>query len=130
MKQFIRQLIGGTCQWFTLLAVGLMLIRLIVEGNGDGIIEITRFLLLLPCGLFWTAAGVVYRHTALAGWLRLLLHYLLTVLAFFLFLWLPTGTHTGVKNLLAIVFSSLIYAIVFAIVLLTRRRIRGIREED
>lgn len=34
------------------------------------------------------------------------------------------------KNLLAIVFFTLIYAAVFAVVLLTRKRVRGIREED
>lgn len=130
MKQLIKQIFSGTCLWFTLLAVGLMLIRLIADGNGDGIIEIPRFLLLLPCGLFLAAAGTVYRHTALAAWVRLLLHYLLSMLAFFLFLWLPAGGHTAVKNLLAIVFFSLIYVAVFAVVLLTRKRIRGIREED
>ncbi len=130
MKQLIKRIFSGTCLWFTLLAVGLMLIRLIADGNGDGIIEIPRFLLLLPCGLFLAAAGTVYRHTALAAWVRLLFHYLLSMLAFFLFLWLPAGGHTAVKNLLAIVFFSLIYVAVFAVVLLTRKRIRGIREED
>lgn len=130
MKQLIKQIFSGTCLWFTLLAVGLMLIRLIADGNGDGIIEIPRFLLLLPCGSFLAAAGTVYRHTALAAWVRLLFHYLLSMLAFFLFLWLPAGGHTAVKNLLAIVFFSLIYVAVFAVVLLTRKRIRGIREED
>lgn len=130
MKQLIKRIFSGTCLWFTLLAVGLMLIRLIADGNGDGIIEIPRFLLLLPCGLFLAAAGTVYRHTALAAWVRLLFHYLLSMLAFFLFLWLPAGGHTAVKNLLAIVFFSLIYVAVFAVVLLTRKRILGIREED
>ena len=100
MKQLIKRLFSGTCLWFTLLAVGLMLIRLIAEGSGDGIIEIPRFLLLLPCGLFLAAAGTIYRHTALAGWARLLLHYLFCMLAFFLFLWLPAGGRTAVKNLL------------------------------
>ena len=130
MKQLIKRLFSGTCLWFTLLAVGLMLIRLIAEGSGDGIIEIPRFLLLLPCGLFLAAAGTIYRNTALAGWARLLLHYLFCMLAFFLFLWLPAGGRTAVKNLLAILFFTLIYAAVFAVVLLTRKRIRGIREED
>lgn len=130
MKQLIKRIFSGTCLWFTLLAVSLMLIRLIADGDSDGILEIPRFLLLLPCGLFLAAAGTVYRHTALAAWVRLLLHYLLSMLAFFLFLWLPAGGHTAVKNLLAIVFFTLIYVAVFAVVLLTRKRIRGIREED
>ena len=130
MKQHIKRLLTGTCVNFTLLALSLMLIRAIADGLDGGIIEISRFLLLLPCGLFLAGAGTVYRHTQLAGWARLLLHYLLTTLAFFLFLWLPAGGHTGVKNLLAIAFFTVAYAIVFAVILLTRHRFRSIREED
>lgn len=130
MKQHIKRLFLGTCVNFTLLALSLMLIRAIATGLDGGIIEISRFLLLLPCGLFLAGAGTVYRHTALSGWLRLLLHYLLTTLAFFLFLWLPAGGHNGVKNLLAIAFFTVAYAIVFAGILLTRHRFRSIREED
>lgn len=129
-KQCIRKILTGTCVWFTLLAVGLMLIRTLTEGNFDGIIGIPRFLLLLPCGLFFSTAGVVYRHTSLPGWGRLSLHYLLTVLAFFLFLWLPGGTASGVRNLLAIAFASLLYAIVFGIVMLARHRFRSFKEEE
>ena len=130
MKQHIKRLFLGTCVNFTLLALSLMLIRAIATGLDGGIIEISRFLLLLPCGLFLAGAGTVYRHTALSGWLRLLLHYLLTTLAFFLFLWLPAGGHNGVKNLLAIAFFTVAYAIVFVGILLTRHRFRSIREED
>ena len=130
MKQLIKRLFSGTCLWFTLLAVGLMLIRLIAEGSGDGIIEIPRFLLLLPCGLFLSGAGLVRRQAALSGWLRLLLHYLLTTLAFFLFLWLPSGGHTAAKNLLAIAFFTLGYALIRGLIRLVCHRFRSIREED
>lgn len=130
MKQLLKHLALGTCVWFTLLALALMLIRAIVSGIDGGIIEISRFLLLLPCGLFLSGAGMVRRQTTIAGWLRLLLHYLLTTLAFFLFLWLPSGGHTGAKNLAAIAFFTLGYALVRGLILLVRHRFRSIREED
>ena len=71
MKQLLNRLSLGTCVWFTLLALALMLIRAIVSGIDGGIIEISRFLLLLPCGLFLSGAGLVRRQAALSGWLVL-----------------------------------------------------------
>ena len=130
MKQLLNRLSLGTCVWFTLLALALMLIRAIVSGIDGGIIEISRFLLLLPCGLFLSGAGLVRRQAALSGWLRLLLHYLLTTLAFFLFLWLPSGGHTAAKNLLAIAFFTLGYALIRGLIRLICHRFRSIREED
>ena len=110
MKQLLNRLSLGTCVWFTLLALALMLIRAIVSGIDGGIIEISRFLLLLPCGLFLSGAGLVRRQAALSGWLRLLLHYLLTTLAFFLF--------------------TLGYALIRGLIRLVCHRFRRIREED
>lgn len=130
MKSLIKRLCTGACVYFTLLALALMLIRAIAAGLDGGIIEISRFLLLFPCGLLLSAAGTVYRHTQLQGWARLLLHYLLTMLAFFLCLWLPAGGHTAAKNLIAIMLFTVGYALVFAVLLLTRHHYRSIKEED
>lgn len=131
MKQLTKRLLTRTCVWFTLLSVLLMVIYAVRSGaDGTFFIELYRYFLLLPCSLFWAGAGIVYRHTAWGAFLRLLLHYLLTTLAFFLFLWLPQGGHGAVQNLLAIVFFTVGYAIVFALIRLTRHRYRSIREED
>lgn len=130
MKSWIKRLFTGTCVWFTVLAVGLMLIRSAMGGFDGAIIDVSRFLLLLPCCLFWAGAGTIYRHTALSGQVRLLAHYLLTILAPFLFLWLPSGTHAGAQNLLAIGLLTVLYALGFGIFLLTRHRFRNIKEED
>lgn len=129
MKQAVKTVFARTCIWFTLLGTGLMLLRILIDG-ADGAISIPRFLLLLPCGLFLALAGFVYRNSRLSGWSRLLLHYLFTILAFFLFLWLPMGSHGSVQNLLAIFLCTLLYALGFGIVRLTRHRYRNMREED
>ena len=102
MKQLTKRLLTRTCVWFTLLSVVLMVIYAVRSGaDGTFFIELYRYFLLLPCSLFWAGAGIVYRYTAWGAFPRLLLHYLLTTLAFFLFLWLPQGGHGGVRNLLA-----------------------------
>lgn len=131
MKQLTKRLLTRTCVWFTLLSVVLMVIYAVRSGaDGTFFIELYRYFLLLPCSLFWAGAGIVYRYTAWGAFPRLLLHYLLTTLAFFLFLWLPRGGHGGVRNLLAVAFFTVGYAIVFALIRLTRHRYRNIREED
>ena len=122
MKQLTKRLLTRTCVWFTLLSVVLMVIYAVRSGaDGTFFIELYRYFLLLPCSLFWAGAGIVYRYTAWGAFPRLLLHYLLTTLAFFLFLWLPQGGHGGVRNLLAVAFFTVGYAIVFALIRLTRR---------
>ncbi len=130
MKKILSGLFTGTCVWFTVLSVIFIVIRAIASGIDGAILEVSSFLLLLPCGLLLSSAGLIYRHSPLATWLRFLLHWLLTLTAFFCFLWLPSGDRSGVKNLLAIAFFTLAYVIVFVIVYFTRQRIKNIKEED
>ena len=106
----------GAAGWFTVLALGILLLGIITAGNQTNTgLEIRRFLFLFPCGCGLSAARLI-RRTGLSSVLRLLLHYFITLLSLFLFLWLPTGTATLSRSLICILLVTILYAVVRAVI--------------
>lgn len=129
--RFLREILIGACVRFTALAVCLMILKIIDSGGStDGAISILSFLLLFPCGLCIAAAGSL-RKTSLSPVLFRLLHFFITWLSVFLFLWLPTGNGYNVsRNLIALFVIALLYWLVYLIGRWTAARFRNFREED
>ena len=106
----------GAAGWFTVLALGILLFGIITAGNQTNTgLEIRRFLFLFPCGCGLSAARLI-RRIELSSVLRLLLHYFITLLSLFLFLWLPTGTATLSRSLVCILLVTILYAVVRAVI--------------
>ena len=129
--RFLREILTGACVRFTALAVCMMILRIILSGGtAEGGISILSFLLLFPCGLCIAAAASLKR-TAISPALCRLLHFAVTWLSLFFFLWLPTGRGDSAgRNLVALAVIALAYWLVYLAVRLTIARFRGCREED
>ena len=129
--RILREILIGTCVRFTALAVCLMILRIILSGGtAEGNISILSFLLLFPCGLCIAAVSVLGKP-ALSPALFRLLHFLVTWLSVFFFLWLPAGRGTNAsRNLTALVVIALAYWLIYLLARLTAARFRGFREED
>lgn len=113
----------GAAGWFTVLALGILFLGIITAKNQTNtVIEIRRFLFLFPCGCGLSAARLI-RRTELSAVLRLLLHYFITLLSLFLFLWLPTGTATLSRSLVCILLVTLLYAVIRAVIWFVMSRI-------
>lgn len=121
---FKRWLTGG-CIFFTVFSVCLILLKLLLDGTAEGNISLLHFLLLFPCGLCVSAANQL-SQTSLSEGVRLLLHYLITTLSVFAFLWLPSDNAKDlVKNLLAFAVITLLYWLIHLI----SRRFRNRKKE-
>ena len=118
-----RYLLNGTCRYFTLFCVILLLVAVVA----DNAIHSLRFLMLLPFAFCVAAGGAVYRFTTLSAVARHLLHYLLCQIGFF-FAYLPwqiSDKNPGKYTFMVILLTSLAYAIGLAVFLAVRRIRRG-----
>lgn len=133
MKTFskIKQWLVGGCVWYAIISLVFLMIDLIIsERNAAHVVSATSFLLIFPFGLSLSGAGMLYR-SKLPRWSRILSHYLISVIAFLLFMLLPAGSvSSGVFVLLMLVLLSVIYWILFALVHIFAARWKRVVEED
>ena len=89
----------GGCVWFTAIALFMLIFGLMFSTNANTVSTVS-FLLFFPCGLCISAAGLLYKYQKLGMGLRRLLHYLITMASFIVFIWIPSGASVTVPFLL------------------------------
>ena len=132
MKTFakIKQWFVGGCVWYAIISLIFLIIDLAFSKNATHVISSTSFLLMFPFGLSMSGAGMLY-SSKLPRWSRILSHYLISVIAFLLFMLLPAGSvSSGVYVLLMLVLLTVIYWILFALVHIFSIRWKRVVEED
>ena len=133
MKTFtkIKQWLVGGCVWYAIISLIFLIIDLIISSNNaTHVVSATSFLLMFPFGLSMSGAGMLY-SSKLPRWSRILLHYVISVVSFLLFMLLPAGSiSSGVYVLLMLVLLTVIYWILFALVHIFQVRWKRVVEED
>ena len=82
----IKQWLTGGCIWYAIISLVFLMIDLIIsEKNATHVVSATSFLMMFPFGLAMSGAGMLYRGN-LSRWARILLHYLISITSFFLFI--------------------------------------------
>ena len=106
----------GAAGWFTVLALVIMLLGLLIGSERfSNVIEIHRFLLLFLCGCGLSAARLL-RRTSIPPLPGLFLHYFITLLSLFLFLWIPTGNITFTSSMLFVLIVTALYAVIRSVI--------------
>ncbi len=131
MKAFKKWFTDG-CVIYTIISALLILYKVMTAENAAAsAINTEAFLFLLPCGLTISAGGMALGIDALEGWLKRLIHYLLTALAILLFVILPADFRLSPSaTLVLMVVLSLLYWLVYAIYAVTKSRVQKLLEED
>lgn len=133
MKTFtnIKQWLVGGCVWYAIISLIFLIIDFALSNtNATHVISSTSFLLIFPFGLSMSGAGMLYR-SKLPRWSRILLHYIISIVSFLLFMLLPAGSlSSGVYVLLMLVLLTVIYWILFALVHIFSARWKRVVEED
>lgn len=131
MKTFLKWLTQG-CVYFTVLSLLIILVNLLMtEGAASKGISPVAFLLFFPCGLCMSAGGLLLRKNTIPRWGRYLLHYVISVLAVFLMLYLPVSTSSNPMNkLLMFILLSVVYWVLFGVVMLIYTRVRRLLTEE
>ena len=119
-----------SCVCFTFITL-FMLIVALLGSSSEKAVNAFQVLRTFPCALCLGAAwSLLFAKKPTRG-ASILLHYLIHVLAIFLFLYLPVSySGQAVARLLMLVLLSAVYWIVFGITALIRSRIRVLTEKD
>lgn len=129
---FIKQLFTGACVYFSIVALLMIFIGLLStnEFTGVKVVPALRLVLLFPFGLLLSAGQMLLKTDFLSKALRLLLHYIVTLVAFLLFLLLPANPNAKAGYyLIGALLVSVVYWIGYLIVALTKKRFHGFKEE-
>ena len=133
MKTFekIKQWFVGGCVWYAIISLIFLIVDFALSyTNATHVISSTSFLLIFPFGLCMSGAGMLYK-SKLPRWSRILLHYIISIVSFLLFMLLPAGSlSSGVYVLLMLVLLTVIYWILFALVHIFSARWKRVVEED
>ena len=134
MKQLqtLKQWLASGCVYFTACTFLMAFIRLIVSGEESaGMINVVSFLFFFPFGLAMSAAGMILCNKSLPRWSRYLLHYGITILSLYVFVWMPSNTVARPSTVLIVfVVFTVLYWLVFGLIQLIRSRIRKLMETD
>lgn len=126
----LKKLFTGACVYYTVVSLAVLIASALLGGDLNGTFTSLNYLLFFPFGLALSGAGILYRNSGLPYWGRLLLHFLITLAAFFCFLWLPSGANSNASTVLTmLLLLSIAYWVICLIVILARKRFRSFKEE-
>ena len=116
-KDYIKKLLTTACVYFTLVMLVYMIIAAIMNVNDDKLLlEAGRTVLFFFFSMLWAAANTILSIKQWGMGLRISLHYILMLLAFFLFLLLPLANLSAPGYLIGFVMFSAIYAATMGII--------------
>ena len=130
--KFFKKWLADACVYFTAIALIMILGNLILNGFKDADnIHAGSFLLFFPFGLCLSAAGLLFSSKSLPSWAKYLLHFAITDLSLFLFLWLPSNSGAQASTgIIMLTLFSILYWIFLGLVVWIRSRVRKLMEED
>lgn len=128
----MKQLFTGACVYYAIASL-LMILLGLLSNNGFAnvkVVPVLNLVLLFPFGLLMSAGQMLLKAESLLKALRLPLHYIITLVAFFLFLLLPANANAKAGYyLIGLLLMSLVYWIGYLIIALTKKRFHSFKEE-
>lgn len=111
------------CVCYTVILLFLCLILTAVSEGTAAAVSPLNFLLVFPFAVCFASANYIDKKTRLSGFIKFLLHFILTVGGFFFFLLLPISYGNSESNsFLLLCFFAVCYLIVYGTILLFRKR--------
>ncbi len=131
IKKLIKKALISTCIYFTaIMALYMLILQIVNIDSGAAAVEAPRVLLFLVGSLLFAIAGVILGIGQLRLAFRIIIHYLICILSFFICILLPVQTQSSGGIFICLVLFTLVYAIAAAIVGAFRSRLRANREKS
>jgi len=129
-KEWLRNLLRQTCLYFTICTAAYALITWIVNVDAERVmLDASRVLLFFLFSLLLAFAGGILHISKLNVALRRILHYLITLFAFFTCFMLPISPTTG-NMLVGFALFTLLYLAIWLIRYLVGSRYRRLSEQE
>lgn len=131
-KDYVKHIALWSCVYYTVTTFVILFLYLILNKDLSGGLQAVALICVLPFSICFAGANTLYRHSELQKWLRVLLHYALTVGGAFICLYLPNKDpqqSSSTALVLFIVFTVL-YALVMGTVLVVYARIHRVQRDE
>lgn len=130
INKLIKKTLNATAIWFTIIMAGYMLILQIMNvGEDSAAVESFRVLLIFLFALLFSIANTIRSSTGIHSVLRHILHYLITVFAFYACFMLPVDMRQSFMITGVIIFT-VAYLIVIGIIAIFSARLKANREKN
>lgn len=131
-KEYLKKICSHTGIYFTISTLLLILFHIIVNNDLTRGVHPGSQALLLPFSFLFATANILFRHSTVKAWARVVLHYTLTVVGTFCCLYLPNRADntTASKGFVFFFAITIIYAIVMGIILGVRSRINRVKRDE
>ncbi len=132
-RQILKAWLTRACVYFTVVSLILVALQLFSNSGKleDVHISVLSFFLVFPFGLCLSGAGLLFDVTSLPGWAKRLLHYIITVLSLFVFLYLPANAAVSpTTGLIMLTVFTVFYWIFLGLAVWFRSRVRKLMSED
>ena len=128
IKQTIRKILTDACVLFSFItAIYALIVALVYVNQEQVLIEAGRVVLFFVFSLLVSTANVIYRQKSMSGAVRLLLHFLICTLAFYLCFLLPLSM-PGSSVLVGLILFVLCYFLIMGVLAFFISRFRKNRD--
>ena len=128
-KSLLKKLTVRACVNFSLIMLVYIIIAAVVTVSGDTLLlEGARVILFFVFSCLWAIANAIYRADVLSGPVRLLIHFLLMLFAFYTCLILPLGNLNGSGMVVGFVLFAVFYFAFMGISAAIRAKYRSNKE--
>ena len=131
-KHYLGRIFKNACIYYTVTTFLLIFLFWLIADDITRAMHPTALMLIFPFSLLFATANMIFRESELDTWLKVIIHYTVTMLALMLCLYLPNkavnARASGAFALLLIL--SVIYFIVMAVVLYLRARVFRIERDE
>lgn len=131
MEKNFKRICLHACVYYTVTTFLLIFLFWLISDDITRAMHPVSLMLILPFSLGFAAANTLFQYAKWATWIRVLLHYALTMASIWCFLFLPNKAEgqSASGALILYLILTLIYAIVMGVVLYYRGRIKNITRE-
>ena len=131
-KDYVKSVALGACVTYTVTIFLFLFLYFLLNKDLSGGVQPVALIAILPFAILFACANVIYRKTPLAKWLRVLIHYVLTVGGAFLCLYLPNKNPEvpASKAMILFLIFTAVYAVAMGAVLLISARIRRVKRDE
>ena len=131
-KDYAKHIALWSCVYYTTTTFVIMLFYLILNKDLSGGLQAVALVCALPFSVCFAAANTLYRHSKLQKWLRVLLHYTLTVGGAFICLYLPNKDpqQSSSTALVLFVVFTVLYVLIMGSVLAVYARIHRVQRDE
>lgn len=130
IKTVLKKLLTDSSVYFTLIAALYSLLMLIVNvAEEEVLLSAERLLLMFIFSVLAAMAQALRRLTVLHGAIRLLLHYGILAMAFYLCFLLPASMRAA-QVLIGLFAFTILYAVVMGVIAIFRARFRANAEQE